>query len=67
MIEEKKFFSRMKPETKEMLLLKYYSNLFVEAYQSNEARKERRKNFIERQEKRFQASRRTKNNYKKEY
>ena len=63
---EKKEFSKLRPETREMLLMKYYSHMFAESYKSNEYRKEKSRRFQERQERRFQASRRTKNNYKKE-
>ncbi len=56
MREEKKLFSNMRPETREMLLMKYYSNMYNEAFRSNEARKKKKLKFLKRQEKRFRAS-----------
>lgn len=46
----------MSPETRQMLLMKYYSKLFESAYNYIEKTK-RKERFMKRQEKRFQASR----------
>jgi len=61
--QEKRDFSTLKPEVREMLLMKYYSHKFLNIYYSNEKQKQKRKRFIDRQEKLFQASRRTKENF----
>lgn len=66
MREEKKQFSNMRPETREILLMKYYSNMFENVYQSNEFWKKKRREFLKRQEKRFQATRERNYYYSKE-
>ncbi len=65
MKEEKKQFSNLEPETREMLMMKYYSGLFQSIYFSNEAWKEEKRKFLEEQEKRFKASRERKQYYSK--
>lgn len=57
MKQEKRDFSNLEPEVREMLLMKYYSNKFIEVYNSNENWKRKKKRFIERQERLFQAYR----------
>ena len=57
MKQEKRDFSNLEPEVREMLLMKYYSNKFIEIYNSNENWKRKKKRFIERQERLFQAYR----------
>lgn len=46
----------MTPRVREMLMMKYYSNMFEEMYQNNERRKQKRASFLKRQEKAFKAS-----------
>ena len=56
MIDEKKEFSRMAPRVREMVMMKYYSNMFENMYQINERKKQSRALFLKRQEKAFKAS-----------
>lgn len=57
----------MAPSTKNMLLLKYYSNIYEDIYKYNEEKKERCKKYQKRREKRFKADRESKDYYKGKY